>query len=758
MQGSARKDVVFGQRGCILSPYQGQNGNPGSLPIDVKPNGSLSKYLKNPLSLLTAFSLDTPLLKTPLKSLRGGLKLKKSVDLLDQGAAKAELKLKASVEQSVGLRLFKAGDTVFDDHFGGPAVLRGSAAKDLSPLKVAQGKAVLAFDLRPEVQAGVEGKAGPLSFGAAKSKTLTFANYREFDVTDTTPSVGKAISETVKEFVIPSKLADLKKIAGGTTVTVDSAGELKFEGGLSFSGAPKPFASLDVPRLPDPIEVKVGAKVGVSGKFRLFSKYQLRIWRDERSHKIRLGYYKMKGRETTVTVTAEAALKVGTGDRSATVELLRLAGGKKAVNEKQLTDAGLPAARIKEIAKVVESGMSRKVEASLAASFRRLKKGSAAFLFEIDLEALDSAGKQAVRRALRKDISGLGDGDRVKSPNGVKVLRSIFRDVSEEERSVRINLFGIFNYISVSKLLQDSQIVNTPGGEFAIVDKVTSTQTKANLNNLKKGDKALRHLMDEAMLVTAIYRGARHAVGAPDLDSSYTYFELHRKTGRQRMKDNLDVAAALGLITKPKQRELLGEEKNFGVSTFYIERTFNDSEFRSMFVSAGAGNNGKTRTASQFDKAGLRALGALYAGDENNEDRWRVMNKNWLALKTAPALGAVEAVGKRKGLSETQSTLMGVEVSKIITWREAMVDLAKVLRTAEPFFQPGGKDPDEEEFKKLQVSLRKKVGEVAKAARAQWGDPWGIVAFHFLAGGKGFKKVKVTGDKLELGVSKERAA
>ena len=33
MQGSARKDVVFGQRGCILSPYQGQNGNPGLLTL-----------------------------------------------------------------------------------------------------------------------------------------------------------------------------------------------------------------------------------------------------------------------------------------------------------------------------------------------------------------------------------------------------------------------------------------------------------------------------------------------------------------------------------------------------------------------------------------------------------------------------------------------------------------------------------------------------------------------------------------------------
>ena len=636
--------------------------------------------------------------------------------------------------------------------------MRGSAAKDPAPLKVPQGKAVLAFDLRPEVQVGVERKSGPLSFGVGKSKTLTFANYREFDVTDTTPSVGKAISETVKEFVIPSKLADLRKIPKGTTVTVDSAGELSIQGGLSFSGAPKPFASLDVPRLPDPIEVKAGAKVGVSGKFRLFSEYQMRVWRVGNSDKIRLGYYKMKGREGTVTVTAEAALKIGAGDRSATVELVRLAGGKKAVNEKQLTDAGLPAARIKEIAKVVESGLSRKVEASLAASFRRLKKGSAAFLFEIDLEALDAAAKQAVRRALRKDISGLGDGDRVQSPNGVKVLRSIFRDVSEEERSVRINLFGIFNYISVTKLLKDSRIVNTPGGEFAIVDEVTATQTKANLNNLKKGDKALRHLMDEAMLVTAIYRGARHAVGGPDLDSSYTYFEVHRKTGRQRMKDNLDVAAALGLITEPKQRELLGEEKNFGVSTFYIESTFNDSEFRSMFVSEAAGNNGKARTASQFDKAGLQALGALYAGDENNEDRWRVMNKNWRELKTAPALGVVEAVGKSKGLSETQSKLMGVEVSKVITWREAMLDLAKVLREAEPYFQKGAKDPDEEHFKKLQKDLREKVGEVAKEARAQWGDPWGIVAFHYLAGGKGFKKVKVTGDKVELGVSKERAA
>ncbi len=729
-----------------------------SLPIDIKPSGSLSKYLKNPLSLLTTLSLDTPLVKAPLKLLRGGFKLKKSVDLMDQGEAKAQLKLKAAVGQTVGLRLFKAGSTVFADHFRGPAVLRRAGEEALTPREVAEGRAVLAFDLTPTVQAGVQGNLGPLSFGVGKSRKLTFANYKEFAVSDTTPSVGTAVSQTVKEFVIPTKLADLRKIPEGTTVSVESAGELRVEGGLNFAGAPKPFASLDVPGVKDPIEVKAGYKVGVSGKFRLFSEYQLRIWRVGTGDKIRLGYYKMQGRETTVTVTAEAALKVGAGDHSATVELVRPAGGKKTIDEKQLTDAGLSAARIKAISKVVEGGMSRKVEASLAASFRKLNKGSAAFLFEVDMAALDSAGRKAVQGALRKDISGLGDGDRVKSPQGVKGLRSIFREVSEEETSLRINLFGIFNYISVSNLLKDSRIVNTPGGEFAIVDEVTATRTKANLNNLKKGDKALRHLMDEAMLVTAIYRGARHSVRQADLDSSYTYFELHRETGRRRMKDNLDVVAALGLITRARQRELLGGEKRFGTSTFYLESNFNDDEFRSMFVRDSAPNAPKAKTPAQFDDAGLRALGALYQGDPSNEGRWRVMKENWRALKRAPALGSVTAVGKAKGLDPEQSKLLGVEVVKILTWREAMVDLAKVLLDVEPFFNGGAKDPDSDEFKDLQKRLRDKVGEVAKESRAQWGDPWGIVALTYLAGQAGSKRAKVSSEKVRLDVRKPRAA
>ncbi len=709
-----------------------------SLPIDVKPSGSLSKYLKNPLSLLTTLSLDTPLVKAPLKSLRAGFKFKKSVDLIDQGETKAQLKLAA--EQSVGLCLFKAGSTVFADHFSGPAVLSGSGEGSLAPSKVAEGRAVLAFDLKPTVRAGVEGNAGPLSFGVGKSKKLTFANYVEFAVTDTSPSLGAAVSRTVKEFVIPAKLADLRKIPKGTTVTVESAGELKVHGGVSFSGAPKPFASLDVPGGAGPIAVKAGTKVAVSGKFRVFSDYQLRIGRVGNADKIRLGYYKMDGRETTVTLAAEVALKVGVGDRSATAELVRLASGNKTVNEKHLTDAGLSPTRIKAISKVVENGMSRKVEASLAASFRRLKKGSAAFLFEVDLAALDSAGRKAIGQALRKDISGLGDGDRVKSPLGVKVLRSIFRDLSEEETSLRINLFGIFNYISVSKLLKDSQIVNTPGGEFAIVDKVTATQTKANLNNLKKGEKALRHLMDEAMLVTAIYRGARHAVGELDLDSSYTYFELHQQTGRRRMKDNLDVVASLGLITRAKQRELLADEKKFGTSTFYLETNFNDGEFRAMFVRDSAPNLTKAKTATQFDDAGLRALGALYRGDEDNERRWRVMKDNWPALKQAPALGPVRAVGKAKGLDAVQSERLGVEVVKILSWRDAMVELADVLLKAEPFFGSGTKDPDSDEFKGLQKKLANKVGKVAKESRAQWGDPWGLVALNVWPGKGGRRR------------------
>ena len=177
-----------------------------------------------------------------------------------------------------------------------------------------------------------------------------------------------------------------------------------------------------------------------------------------------------------------------------------------------------------------------------------------------------------------------------------------------------------------------------------------------------------------------------------------------------------------------------------------------------MFVRDTAADAGKARTGPQFDAVGLQALGALYKGDENNQGRWSVMKKNWSALTRAPSLGDVRVVGKRHGLSEFQSTLLGAEVSKIITWRQAMVDLARALLEVEPYFKGGTNDPDSDKFQDLQKKLRDKVGEVAKEARAQWGDPWGIVAFHYLAGRKSPKKVRVTGNKVALNESRERSA
>ena len=134
------------------------------------------------------------------------------------------------------------------------------------------------------------------------------------------------------------------------------------------------------------------------------------------------------------------------------------------------------------------------------------------------------------------------------------------------------------------------------------------------------------------------------------------------------------------------------------------------------------------------------------------------MKQNWPALKQAPALGSVTAVGKAKGLGPMQSKLLGVEVVKILSWRDAMVELADVLLKIEPFIGSGTKDPDNDEFKGLQKKLANKVGKVAKESRAQWGDPWGIVALNYLAERGGSKRAKVTSEKVRLNVRNERAA
>ena len=57
----------------------------------------------------------------------------------------------------------------------------------------------------------------------------------------------------------------------------------------------------------------------------------------------------------------------------------------------------------------------------------------------------------------------------------------------------------------------------------------------------------------------------------PEFRSRHTYLEIDENTGRDEMKDNLDVPRVLGLILPAEQQRRLEAKKQFGRTTFYTE-------------------------------------------------------------------------------------------------------------------------------------------------------------------------------------------
>ena len=83
------------------------------------------------------------------------------------------------------------------------------------------------------------------------------------------------------------------------------------------------------------------------------------------------------------------------------------------------------------------------------------------------------------------------------------------------------------------------------------------------------------------------------------------------------MKDNLDVAEALRLLSGAGKDQLLGNATDFGRSTLYAETRYGDEILASVFLDA----NGDARPIEFYEKAGRDALKLLY--QTNDPDQYR---------------------------------------------------------------------------------------------------------------------------------------
>ncbi|MBI4873315.1 MAG: hypothetical protein HY822_01640 [Acidobacteria bacterium] len=592
-------------------------------------------------------------------------------------------------------------------------------------------------------------RAGKLSFGFEPGASIEIVNYRKFSTQPSPPSIASALKETFAAFSLPGDVDDLAALAEGSVAVLNGRGTLRVKCSANLLALANPLASLSLPLGAGELSVAAGGSVTVGASVRITGEYQIRA-RKLGANRVRLGYYKKRATETIVEASAGAGLTAGAGDFEIYPAVLEALSSDPKTDRAALQQAGLPADRIAAIEGAVKAGLERKLELAVHAELGTLDSTQAAFLYEIDLDRLDAAGRDAVHLALGGDLSGL-DRDEGAALAGVTCLRSIGTALHQRRLSLKVNLLGIYSFISVSKLTLSGRVVYEPvTGDLTIADTATADRIQAARAPFLAEPERLRKVLAESFLITAAYRCGKSVASAPALKSAHTFFEMNARTNRQMFGDDLEVAVALGVLSQAEQERLLGALNDFGSTAFYAETRYDDERTAALFL-----DRGRPSPIEEYERAGREAIQLLVRPGDIDEYRRRPAIDDTLWNRMKPA-GQFNLKPLFPDLTGQQVGVLGADYSVIVWWAGTMHKTAQKLAELRALVEANPSlSADDPRFRSLRDDLAKHLEKVARDTKEEFGRPWGLIAMDRVSGRTAEATVQITGPRVAL--LKERA-
>ena len=164
--------------------------------VSANPHAStgLGKYLKGQSAALLAGVDVAGQLRTPLRLANvgeSGLGLSWSGDVA-LGESGTALTIEAGAKAVIGV-LNRTGMEVFDSTFVG------------EPVKVAAGRALVSFAIRPSLAAGLKKQVGALSFGFSAGGSVDLAYFHPFDLMGPEISVADACRTVLEQYAVLNK-------------------------------------------------------------------------------------------------------------------------------------------------------------------------------------------------------------------------------------------------------------------------------------------------------------------------------------------------------------------------------------------------------------------------------------------------------------------------------------------------------------------------------------------------------------------------
>jgi len=702
--------------------------------------GSLfSKYLKSPDAITGVLKnlkpiTDLRINDDPFDSKTIGISFTEPVALGNTGI---ELTIQPSLTGTVSLT---KGTSLFDEE--------GDPFRESLPIPAEH--AYLSAALSAQVDIGAAGKLMDLQFGFSAGTNVVMTNYRLCALND---PILQTMKHLLADFTLPGDLEDIVHLAEHDVLTVEGMGSLQFTANADVFAAANPLATLNAPFVP--ITVSEGHGLSINGTYTLTGNYQLRIERLN-AGKLRLGYHKKRTSEFEVNVQAAISTNATAGGFAVIKNLLQAVSSDPVPDKDVFHQAGLTDDQISTIASALKAGIERSVGLSLSGSLDALDSSSSAFSYDVDTDLLDDHGRKAVHDALDGDLTGL---EAAEHP-GITRRKSIFETLRQSQHVLRINLLGIFNHASVTTLFQNGTIiVDRETGDVTITDQAGANRVQFTAGNFAQDSAKLRRVLAESLLITAAYRCTNAVAAAPLLASHYWFFTLHQKTNVQQMKDYLNIATALKLLTPTAANARLASVQTisaFGRSTFLIDASFTDALCKRMFLDRA----GQPRAEEEYEQIGRHALLLLLPADDavNVARRAPLLDDAlWSAMKKAGQPG-FPALFTGRGLNGNQIADVIADYTLIAWWASSMHRMGEALAAILSFVAANpGADHENNTFKQLRSKLESAMASVVSNTQPQFGEPWGVLALDLASDQQSAVSLQMVTPRASLALS-ERAA
>lgn len=695
-----------------------------TLLFDVPSTASLARYVKLPkIDLALAASdlvsqIHSTLDTTHFEQLGTALKVNQPVPLKD---ADTQLTIEAGLKAQLAVHA-KEGDVLLDQELWG------------DPIRVPVDMAYVSTGFEATVGAAVNRGAGDLMFGFKAGTTVRLDSCRLFPASDT--KFVDAVRETFASFTLPSDLEDLSEMPLDAVASVSGEGRLKVSGDFSLSAVPSPLVLPAIaPGLED-IGIHASSGLTVGASCELKGTYQVRVQKIA-ENRVGLGYFRSKRSQVEVTVAAEAGVTVGMGSSDWLSMLLGAVSSDPAAAGEAMDSVKLSSGAQKSISAAVQASVERSLKLSLEFAFSDSREQDGAFLYEIDLEKLTEKGSKAVRDALHGDLSGLTSDEEQLAAQGIRLQRSVLKNLRERSIRWKLNLLGIYNYVSITKMLREGTVLHDPlSGELVITDKATATRIKSSSINIGADSEKLRRVLYECMIPTATIRAMRDTA-ALKLGTTHTYYEFKNSASPAALKDNLDAVEALGLIKAAEKIELVGRAAGFSRCSFVLEATYDDTLCSRLFLTEEDSGLPQARPVADFEQAGREAILLLVQRGEADDYRRQPMEDDglWARMKTAGPANIRLVLPDDLAGNPARVGAITSDYLTIVWWAETMHRMGEQIVAMREFLaRPGGLDPKQKEFTKRRKDLADALAKVASQTKEQFGDPWGLVAMYLAAG------------------------